>query len=65
MLVLERSVGEVIIIGDDVHVQIIAIRGKTVRIGITAPPTVTVYRSEVYERIRQGRPRPDPGPRKG
>jgi carbon storage regulator len=70
MLVLERRVGEVIIIGDDIHIQVIAVRGKIVRIGVTAPTSTTVYRREVYERIRQGRARPirarpDPGPDKG
>jgi carbon storage regulator len=59
VLVLERRVGEIIIIGDDIHIQVIAVRGKIVRIGVTAPPSVGVYRREVYERIRQGHARPN------
>jgi carbon storage regulator len=53
VLVLERRVGETIIIGDDIHIRVLAIRGKIVRLGVTAPPSVGVYRTELYERIRQ------------
>ncbi|MFN4258110.1 MAG: carbon storage regulator [Gemmataceae bacterium] len=50
MLVLSRRVGEEIVIGDNIRVMITAIQGKTVRIGIQAPPTVSVDRSEVHQR---------------
>jgi carbon storage regulator len=49
MLVLSRKVNEQIIIGDDIIVTVVAIRGTHVRIGIEAPPNVSVHRREVYE----------------
>jgi carbon storage regulator len=61
MLVLERRVGETIIIGDDIHIRVVAIRGKIVRLGVTAPPSVGVYRTELYERIRQEQAGKTPG----
>jgi carbon storage regulator len=50
MLVLTRKVGEDIIIGDNIRVTVTAIKGDKVRIGIDAPPAVTVDRQEVHER---------------
>jgi|YNPBryantNP2012_1023418.scaffolds.fasta_scaffold51144_1 carbon storage regulator len=52
MLVLSRKCNEQIVIGDDIVVTVVAIRGGTVRIGIDAPPHVTVHRQEVLEAIR-------------
>jgi len=52
MLVLSRVVGELISIGDDISVRIVAVNGGTVRFGIEAPQKVNVHRSEVYERIQ-------------
>jgi len=52
MLVLSRKCNEQIVIGDDIVVTVVAIRGGTVRIGIEAPPHVTVHRQEVLEAIR-------------
>lgn len=52
MLVLSRKCNEQIVIGDDIVVTVVAIRGGTVRIGIEAPPHVTVHRQEVFEAIR-------------
>ena len=55
MLVLSRKVGENIIIGDEVLVTIVDIRGDKVRVGVEAPLEVPVHRQEVYEAIkRQG-----------
>jgi len=51
MLILTRRVGETIIIGDDVQVSILGHRGGQVRIGITAPKSVSVHREEIYQRI--------------
>lgn len=48
MLVLTRKAGEAIQIGDSVNLTILEIRGNQVRIGITAPDDVTVYREEIY-----------------
>lgn len=52
MLVLSRVVGELISIGDDISVRIVAVNGGTVRFGVEAPESVNVHRSEVYERIQ-------------
>lgn len=53
MLILTRRQGEVITIGADVTVQVLAVKGGQVRIGITAPKTVAVHREEVYDRIKR------------
>ncbi|MDE0888592.1 MAG: carbon storage regulator CsrA [Phycisphaerales bacterium] len=52
MLVLSRQRDETIMIGDDVELTIVDIRGDKVRIGISAPSSVSVHRKEVYEAIR-------------
>jgi carbon storage regulator len=53
MLVLSRQRDETIMIGDDVEVTIVDIRGDKVRLGITAPKEITVHRKEVYEAIKR------------
>ncbi len=53
MLVLSRQKNEAIMIGDDVEITIVDIRGDRVRIGITAPQDVPVHRKEVYEAIKR------------
>jgi carbon storage regulator len=52
MLILTRKVGETVVIGDNVTVAIIGVKGNQIRIGINAPKDVTVHREEIYERIR-------------
>jgi carbon storage regulator len=52
MLILSRKVNEKIMIGDDISVSIIEIRGDQVRIGVDAPKTVKVFRQEVFEAIK-------------
>jgi len=52
MLILSRKINERIMIGDDISVSIIEIRGDQVRIGVDAPRNVKVYRQEVYDAIR-------------
>jgi carbon storage regulator len=47
MLVLTRKIGETIRIGHDVTVQVLAVRGGQVRLGLTAPPTVRIFREEI------------------
>jgi len=53
MLVLSRKNGESVVIDGAIKVQVIAVRGKVVRLGIEAPKEVPVHRSEIYERIQQ------------
>lgn len=52
MLVLSRQKDEKIIIGDDVEITIVDVRGDKVRLGITAPREISVHREEVYDRIQ-------------
>ena len=53
MLILTRRVGETLMIGDDIEVTVLAVKGNQVRIGIDAPQEVPVHREEVYQRIRE------------
>ena len=53
MLILTRRVGEAVMIGNDVVVAIVGVKGKEVRIGVQAPKSVPVHREEVLERIQQ------------
>ena len=55
MLILTRRVGESIMIGDDVVVSVLGVKGNQVRIGINAPKDVQVHREEIYERIQKER----------
>jgi carbon storage regulator len=55
MLVLRRNTGEEIVIGDDIRISVVEVRGDRARLGITAPESVRVDRAEVYEhRMRFG-----------
>ncbi len=51
MLILTRRTGEAVIIGDNVRIAVLDIRGNQVRLGVEAPREVTVHREEVYRRI--------------
>lgn len=53
MLVLSRQRDETIVIGDDIEITVVDIRGEKVRLGINAPPHVPVHRKEVYEAIKR------------
>jgi len=67
MLILTRRVGETIVIGDDVIVTVLGIKGNQVRIGVNAPKDVSVHREEIYQRIQQEKntaPAPAPAPEK-
>ena len=52
MLILTRRVGETLVIGDDVNVTVLGVRGNQVRIGVNAPKDVAVHREEIYQRIQ-------------
>lgn len=54
MLILTRRVGESVVIGEDVTVTVLGVKGNQVRIGINAPKTVAVHREEIFERIKSG-----------
>ena len=64
MLILTRRIGESLMIGDDVNVTVLGIRGNQVRIGVNAPKDVAVHREEIYERIQMERKGPK-GPQAG
>jgi len=52
MLILTRRVGESIMIGEEVVVTVLGVKGNQVRIGVNAPKEVSVHREEIYERIK-------------
>ncbi|MFT5450058.1 MAG: carbon storage regulator [Gammaproteobacteria bacterium] len=52
MLILTRKVSESLMIGDDVTITVLGVKGNQVRLGVNAPKDVAVHREEIYERIR-------------
>ena len=61
MLILTRRVGETLMIGDEVSVTVLGVKGNQVRLGITAPKDVGVHREEIYQKIgRETSENPEP-----
>jgi len=52
VLILTRRVGETLVIGDDVSITVLGVKGNQVRVGINAPKNVSVHREEIYDRIQ-------------
>ena len=55
MLILTRRVGEAVVIGEEVTVTVLGVKGNQVRIGVNAPKSVSVHRDEIFERIKTER----------
>jgi carbon storage regulator len=53
LLILTRKIGETVAIGDEVKVQVVEVKGRQVRLGITAPASLAVHREEVFQRIQE------------
>jgi carbon storage regulator len=61
MLILTRKVGETLMIGDEIEVTILSLKGNQVRIGVNAPKDVPVHREEIYDRIKREQAVVEPG----
>ncbi|MAT50312.1 MAG: carbon storage regulator [Porticoccaceae bacterium] len=53
MLILTRRVGETLVVGDDITITVLGVKGNQVRLGVNAPKDVSVHREEIYQRIQQ------------
>ncbi len=53
MLILTRRIGETLVVGDEVTVTVLGVKGNQVRLGVNAPKHVAVHREEIYERIQK------------
>jgi carbon storage regulator len=53
MLVLKRKIGETVVVGDDIKIQVLGVEGETVKLGFLAPKDIEILRLELYESIRE------------
>lgn len=53
MLILTRRIGETLMVGDEVSVTVLGVKGNQVRVGVSAPKEVAVHREEIYQRIQR------------
>ncbi len=59
MLILTRRVGETLMVGDEVSITVLGVKGNQVRIGVNAPKHVAVHREEIYQRIQNEKQKPE------
>ncbi|MBE2897408.1 carbon storage regulator CsrA [Pasteurellaceae bacterium TAE3-ERU1] len=59
MLILTRKVGENLLIGEDISISILSVRGNQVKIGVNAPKEVAVHREEIYLRLKDAEKEPE------
>lgn len=57
MLILTRRVGETLVIGDDITVTVLGVKGSQIRIGVNAPKKISIHREEIYQRIQNEKTR--------
>ncbi|OOF82731.1 carbon storage regulator [Rodentibacter ratti] len=53
MLILTRKVGESVLIGDDISITVLSVRGNQVKLGVQAPKEISVHREEIYQQIKK------------
>ena len=53
MLILTRRIGETLMIGDEVTIKVLGVKGNQVRLGVNAPKDISVHREEIYEKIQE------------
>lgn len=54
MLILTRKIGESLLIGEDISISVLSVRGNQAKIGVNAPKDVSVHREEIYRRLKEG-----------